>query len=201
MADTVRPVHVRLAGPADAAAIAALHADSWRRHYRGAYADAFLDGDIDEDRLAVWTERLGAAAGETCTIVAEDGGALVGFAHTVFDEHPTWGALLDNLHVVFARKRSGIGTRLMAETAATVTARSPDGGLHLWVLEQNTAGQAFYSSLGGRSVERALVSGPGGDPSRLNGSPAAFRYAWPDPAVLLASVGGSGHDDVVGGRP
>ena len=30
----------------DANAIAALHADSWRRHYRGAYSDAFLDGDV-----------------------------------------------------------------------------------------------------------------------------------------------------------
>jgi hypothetical protein len=27
-----------------------LHADSWRRHYRGAYADAFLDGDVLADR-------------------------------------------------------------------------------------------------------------------------------------------------------
>ena len=30
----------------DIEAIAALHTDSWRRHYRGAYSDAFLDGDI-----------------------------------------------------------------------------------------------------------------------------------------------------------
>ena len=33
----------RAAGPDDAPAIATLHADSWRRHYRGAFADAFLD--------------------------------------------------------------------------------------------------------------------------------------------------------------
>ncbi len=32
----------RLASPADAKAVADLHADSWRRHYRGAYSDAFL---------------------------------------------------------------------------------------------------------------------------------------------------------------
>ena len=30
----------------DAAAVAGLHADSWRRHYRGAFSDAFLDGDV-----------------------------------------------------------------------------------------------------------------------------------------------------------
>lgn len=48
----------RLANPSDAEAIATLHAGSWRRHYRGAYSDAFLDGDVVSDRLAVWAERL-----------------------------------------------------------------------------------------------------------------------------------------------
>ncbi len=31
------------------------------------------------------------------------GGGLIGFAHTAFDEDPTWGALLDNLHVAHGR--------------------------------------------------------------------------------------------------
>src|SRR5437763_12653857 len=48
----------RLAGPADAAAVARLHAESWRRHYRGAYADAFLDGDVEADRRNEWSRRL-----------------------------------------------------------------------------------------------------------------------------------------------
>lgn len=51
----------RLAAATDAAAIADLHAQSWRRHYRGAYSDAFLDGDVAADRLAAWTERLHGA--------------------------------------------------------------------------------------------------------------------------------------------
>jgi hypothetical protein len=33
----------RAAGPGDGPAVAGLHADSWRRHYRGAFSDAFLD--------------------------------------------------------------------------------------------------------------------------------------------------------------
>ena len=32
-----------------------LHADSWRRHYRGAFSDAFLDGDVAGYLLAEWT--------------------------------------------------------------------------------------------------------------------------------------------------
>jgi len=29
-------------------AVAALHAESWRRNYRGAYSDDFLDGEVFE---------------------------------------------------------------------------------------------------------------------------------------------------------
>ena len=36
----------RMAGAGDAAGLAGLHADSWRRHYRGAFSDAFLDGEV-----------------------------------------------------------------------------------------------------------------------------------------------------------
>jgi hypothetical protein len=51
-------VQYRPATERDIAAIAALHADSWRRNYRGAYSDEFLDRDVFEDRRAVWSERL-----------------------------------------------------------------------------------------------------------------------------------------------
>lgn len=42
----VDPLVFRPARATDSEAIAVLHADSWRRHYRGAYSDAFLDGDV-----------------------------------------------------------------------------------------------------------------------------------------------------------
>ena len=48
----------RVAGRGDAHAIAGLHADSWQRHYRGAYSDAFLDHDVAGYLLPLWTERL-----------------------------------------------------------------------------------------------------------------------------------------------
>lgn len=174
----------RLAGPADARAVACLHADSWRRHFRGAYSDAFLDGDVFADRLAVWAGRLRAPDPSRCTILAEDG-LLAGFANTVFEDDPRWGALLDNLHVAGGHQRRGIGSRLLALTAEALLRRPGRTGLYLWVLEQNVDARAFYRARGGRCVERALVSPPGGIPGRLAGSPAKLRYAWPDPAVLL----------------
>lgn len=183
---SVADLQFRLAGPSDAEALAALHADSWRRHYRGAFSDAFLDGDVDADRLVVWTKRLHEPDYAGQTIVAEVGDRLVAFAHTVFEDDPRCGALLDNLHVVAGQKRRGIGSRLLALTARVVLQR--DTGLYLWVLEQNVDARAFYEARGGRCVERAPVPPPSGVASRLNGSPVGLRYAWADPAVALGSL-------------
>ena len=176
---------LRAAGPADALRVARLHADSWRRHYRGAYSDEFLDGDVQADRLAVWSERLAVADGTTETILAEDGGMPVGFIHVVFDEDQRWGALIDNIHVAGARQRGGVGRKLMSRAAEAVTERSPTAGLYLWVLEQNTPAQAFYAALGGREVDSAPVTAPGGVDGRLNGRPLKLRYVWSDAGVLL----------------
>src|SRR5437763_433909 len=143
-------VRFRPAGRSDAEAIAALHADSWRRHYRGAYSDSFLDGDVFGDRLAVWTDRLREPDPRRHTIVAEDHEGLIGFAHTVFGDDPTWDALLDNLHVVHGHKRRGVGSELLALTAEAVVERGQ--GLYLWVLEQNQDAQAFYEARGARRL-------------------------------------------------
>ena len=169
----------REATAGDIEAVTQLHVDSWRRNYRGAFSDAFLDGDVVTERRAVWTERLTQPEPSRYTVVAEREGAVVGFAHTVLDDDPTWGALVDNLHVTQGLKRQGIGARLMAESAQAVIERRPHSGLYLWVLRQNTAAQAFYEARGGRCVEEAITEPPGG------GTAPTFRYAWPDPATLL----------------
>ncbi len=172
---------LRPAGAEDAEQIALLHADSWRRHYRGAYADSFLDGDVVADRRSAWAARL-ATATNSRTVVAEDDNRLLGFVHIVFDQDPRWGSLVDNLHVVHERHRAGIGTALMTHAARAVIEHATGDGMYLWVLEQNTAAQQFYLACGARHVETGAVSPPGGDPSRLNGSPRKLRMAWLDAA-------------------
>jgi hypothetical protein len=61
---------------------------------------------------------------------------------------------------------------------------------YLWVLEQNTAAQHFYRACGATHVETATVSPPGGDPSRLHGTPRKWRMAWLDASKMNASNGG-----------
>jgi ribosomal protein S18 acetylase RimI-like enzyme len=180
----VNRFRLRLAGVEDAGPIAALHADSWRRHYRGAYADAFLDGDVTADRRRVWGQRLRRGDAVTRTILAEQDGAVVGFVHTVLDQDSTWGALLDNLHVAADAQRQGIGEQLMMTSAAFVIAERPSSWLYLWVLQQNVSGQRFYERLGGEPVETSPVPPVGGVPGRLNGTPLCFRYAWRDLSAL-----------------
>jgi GNAT superfamily N-acetyltransferase len=176
----------RTAGRGDAQAIAALHADSWQRHYRGAFSDAFLDDEAPGFLADQWTRRLAEPDPRDRTILAELDGAVAGLAHTVLDHSESWGALLDNLHVAYGLKRQGIGTRLLAMTARTVLRERPSSGLHLWVLEQNAGARAFYAALDGASVEHVAAGAPGGNAAWLNGRPMCFRIAWRDPARLLS---------------
>lgn len=173
----------RTADPADATEVALLHADSWRRHYRGAYADSFLDGDVFADRRTVWLSRL-AAPGNSRTVIAQDDAGLAGFVHVVFDDDDRWGSLIDNLHLAHGRQRTGIGSALLTRAAEAVTERATGNAIYLWVLEQNSNAQRFYRALGGRCVESAAVPPPGGIPNRLNGTPNGLRFSWPNAAVV-----------------
>ena len=173
-------VSYRPASATDAEQVAMIHAASWRRFYRGAYSDAFLDGDVETDRRAVWAQRLAADGDGSATIMAYVGAETAGFVHVVFDRDERWGALVDNLHVVRDHQRRGIGASLIARAAQAVSDHGTGVSMYLWVLEQNVAAQAFYTAQGGRAVERAMVDPPGGIPERLTGAPAALRYVWAD---------------------
>jgi ribosomal protein S18 acetylase RimI-like enzyme len=180
-------ISIHLADAAHARRVSELHADSWRRHYRGSYADRYLDGDLVAERLALWSERLRASDDRRLTLVAEVRSLFVGFAHVVLDADPRWGALVDNLHVAHRAQRRGIGTLLLGSAGQMVTERRPGSGLFLWVLEQNEDAQAFYRSRRGVLGDRALVRPPAGDPRNLAGIQWRIRVLWPDPAVLNLS--------------
>ena len=178
------PVTFRVAGPSDATAVASLHADSWRKHYRGAYCDAFLDGDVFSDRNAVWTERLHSGNVETETFLAEDSDGLVGFVHTALDADPMWGALLDNLHVLSTHQRLGIGAALMSRSAAFIVTQRSESGLYLWVLEQNVRAQKFYEAQGGKRADTARIAAVDRAVDGPDGAPRCFRYVWRDPSTI-----------------
>ncbi|MEV6286990.1 GNAT family N-acetyltransferase [Kribbella sp. NPDC051770] len=181
------PLHFRPAHPGDALQVAQLHADSWRTHYRGAYADTYLDGNILPEREAVWTTRLTAEAAwpVSATTLAVQDDHLLGFVHVQFNTDPHWGSLVDNLHVRTTQHRSGIGTQLLSHAAQSVLHQAASPALYLWVLEQNTPAQHFYKARGATPSGTAPVPPPGGDPTRLTDSPKCLRMTWPDATSLI----------------
>src|SRR5712675_132332 len=166
----------------DAAAIARLHAESWRSAYRGMLSDEYLDHRVHHERAALWQQRFSEQAEKPFfVILAETETELAGFACAFPDEHPTYGAYLDNLHVVPQRTGQGIGRRLLSAVAERLLTDERRGGLYLWVIEQNARARQFYARAGALEVECAELSMPDGSRQK------EMRCFWPSPARLLAT--------------
>lgn len=73
---TADELRFRVAEKSDAKAIAALHADSWQRHYRIAYTDHFLDDEAPGFLLDLWTKRFAGPDPSRCTSPAPSGRAF-----------------------------------------------------------------------------------------------------------------------------
>jgi ribosomal protein S18 acetylase RimI-like enzyme len=174
-------IEYRPARPTDAEAIASLHARSWRENYRGAFRDAFLDGDLPGERLRVWRERLDHPADNQLVRVALDGANLVGFVCAYGAHDPQWGSLVDNLHVAHAAKRNGIASSLMRQAGAWLASRYPDLGVYLWVLEANTPARRFYERIGAHDDGVSTLETHGGAVVR------SCRYTWPRAGLLSAA--------------
>ncbi|WP_441245388.1 N-acetyltransferase family protein [Kitasatospora sp. McL0602] len=169
----IEQIVIKVGGPADADAVATLHADSRRTSYAAflppdALPDALGDGFAEQ----LWPLRLTVDYGEPANtptlLLAESAvdGDLYGFAYLV--PEPDGRVLLDNLHVRPGSTGGGIGTRLLS--AALALARP--AVLHLDVLAANTRAVAFYEREGGtRVAERDCVFADG---STL----PEYEYAW-----------------------
>jgi len=92
----------REANLGDAAQIAALHAKSWRYAYRGILKDDFLDGDVFQNRTALWEQRLAVPDAHQFVLAAVENQRVEGFVCVYGSEDVRWGFLIDNLHVAKA---------------------------------------------------------------------------------------------------
>ncbi len=174
-------IEYRPAMPPDAEAVAFLHARSWRENYRGDFADAVLDGELPEERLRVWRERLVDPPGNQFVQIAVDGEDLVGFVCAYGAHDPQWGSFIDNLHVADASKRNGIGSSLMGHAGAWLGSLYSDVGVYLWVLEANSSARRFYERLGAQNAGVSIMETHGGSVVR------SCRYTWPRAELLSAA--------------
>jgi len=137
-------VEIREARRSDAGDVAAVHVRSWQQGYRGLLPDDYLAALRPEERARRYSFE-DADPARPATLVAVDGGAIVGFATTgtcrdreagpagevmaLYVDPPSWGA--------------GVGRALVAAARA----RLADQGFAravLWVLEGNERAERFY---------------------------------------------------------
>ncbi len=162
----------RVAQPEDAEAIAQLHATSWRFAYRGALSDEYLAGDIITDRRNLWHTRLTNPAPNQYVLLAKTN-QLLGFACLALNDNPTWGSLLDNIHVSQSALRQGIGSGLLTQMTTYALNHAPRAGLYLWVLQNNDRAQQFYYRHGADCVGEDIWFAPDGTQI------PRYRFAWP----------------------
>lgn len=142
---------VRPPVPADAAAMARVHVDTWLETYRGIMPDELLDApDLIDRRRQMWTQILAEAAPSkfTCA-VAESDGRIVGIAMAGPPENTESAEdeLPEDRHLyVLYSYRSMHGTGVGQDLLDAVI--DPSVTTALWVADPNPRAQAFYSKNG-----------------------------------------------------
>lgn len=153
--------------PADAAALATLHAACWRHAYAGIIPGPALARMVSK-RGPSWWARLHAGGGRALTL--DLGPTPVGYALLGRCRNGP-GVEVQELYVRPDCQGLGFGTRLFAAARSALAARGP-APLTVWCLARNTMGCAFYRARGGRESGRAGVRLGGVDLEQI-------RFNWP----------------------
>jgi L-amino acid N-acyltransferase YncA len=171
-------MRIREATPADAAAIAKVHVDSWRTTYRGIMPDEVLASLSYAERESNWVGILHDKL--KFTYVAEEGGRIVGFANGGAErglEPNLKGGELYAIYLLEGHQRAGAGRALVREIAR----RLRDAGfakMIAWVAVGNPASR-FYEALGGREAGRKQ--------RRIRGAVIdEVSYVWDDLRFLVS---------------
>jgi GNAT superfamily N-acetyltransferase len=143
-----RPLVIRRAGPADAAAIARVYVDSWRETYQEQLPASYLAG-LSYDAFERHWRRTFAARG--WGFVAAVGDEIVGIASGGRARRQNLaGGEIYVLYVLRRHQGRGIG-RSLFDACHFELARRGHSGTLVWVLATNPA-RAFYERLGGKRV-------------------------------------------------
>jgi GNAT superfamily N-acetyltransferase len=151
----VRPV--RPANADDAAAIARVHVSTWHTAYRELLPEDYLDSLSESDYEERWARTL--REGSSRVYVAEDRGAVVGFASGGRERAGEVGydGELYALYVLDSAQRHGHGRDLVK---AVVGGLREMGLLNMivWVLRDNPTARKFYERLGGVYVRSQPIT-------------------------------------------
>lgn len=169
---------IREANVEDLANIAELHAQSWRDNYHTVLSADYLDKKVFSERKAVWTERFSNPKVSQLILVAEVEYVFCGFICIVGANHPTYGTIIDNLHVKPGNKGQGIGSALLSAAASWSIANYSDENLYLEVLECNPNAMGFYQAKGAKNIATSYWHTP------CKNQVKEFIYSWGSPENL-----------------
>jgi ribosomal protein S18 acetylase RimI-like enzyme len=144
------PLTIREAGPKDAEPIASIHVRAWQGAYRGQLDDAYLDALTAEARLPTTRSMIEDAPADLRVWVADDGGAIVGFAVTGASQDADADRKTAELYAIYLepdRLGSGVGRALFERAIGDLRERGFTAAT-LWVLESNDIARRFYERAG-----------------------------------------------------
>jgi GNAT superfamily N-acetyltransferase len=131
---------------ADAAGIAHVHTEGWRRGYAGLVPESYLAALDEHGRAARWRDALD----DTDVLVAEASGEVAGFAALAVPardiDDPAVGEIT-GLYVHPRHWRRGIGRALVDAAAAELRDQGCDV-MAVWTYEAGPTGRGFYAALG-----------------------------------------------------
>jgi ribosomal protein S18 acetylase RimI-like enzyme len=143
---------IRAAIPADAAAVARVHVESWKVAYRGIMPDDVIARTDLPYRTRFWTERI--ATDEWPVLAIEEGSELVAFCQMIptpdSGDDPKTVGHIPSIHVLPHLRGKGHGRALLAHAFAEFRRRG-FSEVTLWVLAENASARAFYEKLGFRN--------------------------------------------------
>lgn len=165
-------------GPTDAEDLARVHVTSWRETYTGLLPAAFLARMSEAGHARRFQRALTHPGQNDVTLAAADRYGLVGYAGGGPSRRSRPGeAEIAVLYVLRAAQGSGVGSRLMRETARALAAEGA-ASLMISVLRDNIRARGFYEHLGGQPDPPRQEMGPGG--ALLY----EVAYRWPDITAL-----------------
>jgi ribosomal protein S18 acetylase RimI-like enzyme len=142
---------IRAAQPADAAAVAHIHVESWKVAYRGIMPDEVIARTDLAYRTRFWADRIATREWPVCVI--EEGGELVAFCQMVPspdpDDDPKTVGHITSIHALPHLRGRGYGRALLDHAFAEFRRRG-FREVTLWVLEENASARRFYERLGFR---------------------------------------------------
>jgi len=151
----------------DAPGIARVHTRTWQRAYEHVFPAERLASLVEEHRTEQWREWLTSPPPRRHTLVVEQAGEIVGFAHVGPTRDPEANEeLVGELYAVYVLPEAwgqGIGRALMGDVLARLRCEGFREAV-LWVLEDNPRTRRYYELAGwhfdGGTKEETILDVP-----------------------------------------